>query len=116
VDLFKDLRFTLLAGREGQPWVDAFARAAAGAGIRSQAFVVGAHRDLLDNTGAFHDLYGISVRGAVLVRPDGHVAWRARDCAQDADRMMAQVVGAFTSKRGRGAASPVPHNTPEVHA
>lgn len=116
VDLFKDLRFTLLAGRDGQPWVDAFARAAAGAGIRSQAFLVGAHRDLLDHTGAFHDLYGISPRGAVLVRPDGHVAWRAREAEEGADRTMAQVVGAFTSNQGRSAASPAPLNTPEVHA
>lgn len=99
IDLFKDLRFTLLAGRDAQPWVDAFARAAAQAGIRSQAFVVGAHGDLIDHMGAFHDLYEISSHGAVLVRPDGHVAWRSRGAKPDPDRTMQEVLDVFTSKQ-----------------
>lgn len=115
VDLFKDLRFTLLAGRDAQPWVQAFARAASKAGIRSQAFVVGAHRDLLDHLGAFHDLYEISPRGAVLVRPDGHVAWRAKDAMPHPDRTMAQVIGAFASKPDKRAAESESQH-PEVHA
>lgn len=116
VDLFKDLRFTLLAGRDAQPWVDAFLKAASGVGLRSQAFVVGPQRDLLDHLGAFHDLYEISPRGAVLVRPDGHVAWRACDFARDGDRTMAQVVAAFVSKKELRAATPAPRNHPEVLA
>jgi len=32
--------------------------------------------DFEDPTGTFHDLYGIGPDGAVLIRPDGHVAWR----------------------------------------
>ena len=114
--MFKDLRFTLLAGRDAQPWVDVFLKAASSVGLRAQAFVVGPQRDLLDHLGAFHDLYEISPRGAVLVRPDGHVAWRARDIARDGDRTMAQVVGAFVSKKELRAAMPAPHNHPEVLA
>ena len=34
-------------------------------------------------TGTFHNLYGIDQDGAVLVRPDGHVAWRSRTAATD---------------------------------
>lgn len=115
VDLFKDLRFTLLAGRDAQPWVQAFSRATSAAGIRSQAFVVGAHRDLLDHLGAFHDLYEISPRGAVLVRPDGHVAWRAKDAMPHADRTMAQVIGAFASRPDEGNSEPASQHQ-EVHA
>ncbi|MDP9995727.1 2,4-dichlorophenol 6-monooxygenase [Variovorax boronicumulans] len=115
VDLFKDLRFTLLAGRDAQPWVQAFAKAASRAGIRSQALVVGAHRDLLDHLGAFHDLYEISPRGAVLVRPDGHVAWRAKDALPHPDRTMAQVIGAFASGSDARIPEPASQN-PEVHA
>jgi len=115
VDLFKDLRFTLLAGRDAQPWIQAFAKAASKAGIRSQAFAVGAHRDLLDHLGAFHDLYEISPRGAVLVRPDGHVAWRAKEAMPHPDRTMAQVIGAFASKPDRRAAESESQH-PEVHA
>jgi len=115
VDLFKDLRFTLLAGCDAQPWVQAFAKATSKVGIRSQAFVVGAHRDLLDHLGAFHDLYEISPRGAVLVRPDGHVAWRAKDAMPHPDRTMAQVIGAFASKPDQRVAESESHH-PEVHA
>jgi len=116
VDLFKDLRFTLLAGREGRPWVDAFMKAASCAGLRSQAFVVGASGDLLDHMGAFHDLYEISPRGAVLLCPDGHVAWRARDAARDAEEAINGVIGVFTSKPGPRVAAHPSHHQPEVSA
>jgi len=116
IDLFKDLRFTLLAGRNGQPWADAFTKAASSAGLRSQTFVVGASGDLRDHMGAFHDLYEISPRGAVLVRPDGHVAWRSRDAAPDADEAMSRVIGVFASNRGRRFAAHSSHHQPEVSA
>jgi hypothetical protein len=32
---------------------------------------------LIDKTGEWPNLYGVGPDGAVLVRPDGHVAWRA---------------------------------------
>lgn len=35
-------------------------------------------------------LYGVSARGAVLVRPDGHVAWRAPDIPGAGDRRCAE--------------------------
>ena len=36
---------------------------------------------LEDGNGAFLERYGIVAEGAVLVRPDGYVAWRSRSCA-----------------------------------
>jgi putative polyketide hydroxylase len=106
IDLFKDLRFTLLAGRHAQPWVTAFTRAAASADIRLQALRIGADGDLLDHQGAFHDLYEISSHGAVLVRPDGHVAWRDRGAGANPDQEMARVLAAFTSKQPRRIPEP----------
>jgi putative polyketide hydroxylase len=109
IDLFKDTRFTLLAGRDAMPWVSAFTKAAAGAEVQFQAFRVGARGDLLDHMGAFYDLYEISSRGAVLVRPDGHVAWRSRGAGMSPGEAMAQVVGAFASRQpARTAASALP--------
>ena len=98
IELFKDRVFTLLAGRRGQRWVAAFMKAAVQAGPAAQAFCVGPQADLIDHGGAFHDLYEIGAEGAVLVRPDGHVAWRARDAGDDADATMRQVMDALTGR------------------
>ena len=38
---------------------------------------------LVDETGEWATLYGIGPEGAVLVRPDGHVAWRTQASASE---------------------------------
>ena len=43
----------------------------------------GSDADIFDVDGAWSSVYGIDAEGAVLIRPDGHVSWRAR-CAPDA--------------------------------
>ena len=77
VDLADDARFILLAGADGEPWYRAFGQAIAARGIEGVAYTVGARGDLVDPLGSFADLYGIDPAGAVLIRPDGHVAWRS---------------------------------------
>jgi putative polyketide hydroxylase len=78
-DLF-DTAFVLLAGQGGAPWHDAAAAIAEQDRIPLQAVQIGdgAAAGLVDTAGAFSDLYGIGPDGAVLVRPDGFVAWRAQ--------------------------------------
>jgi putative polyketide hydroxylase len=76
LDLF-DSSFTLLAGRSGG-WREAAAEVAEHHPAPLQAFTVGAGGDLSDPSGRFDKLYGIDGEGAVLVRPDGFVAWRSR--------------------------------------
>jgi hypothetical protein len=74
VDLF-GLRWVLLAGAEAQAWEQA------GSAVAS-ALSLDVHRvgaaELRDSAGVFHEAYGITPAGAVLVRPDGVVAWRER--------------------------------------
>lgn len=41
-------------------------------------FMVGEDGDLGDPDGNWHRAYGVDTDGGVLVRPDGHVAWRSR--------------------------------------
>jgi 2-polyprenyl-6-methoxyphenol hydroxylase-like FAD-dependent oxidoreductase len=79
LDLF-GRNFVLLAGPEGRPWADAALAAARELGVALDAFVVGG-AGLADTGGSFPGAFGISPSGAVLVRPDGFVGWRAVDAA-----------------------------------
>jgi putative polyketide hydroxylase len=63
--------FVLLAGATAEKWL----AVAANLEPRVESFCVG--RDLEDPEGRFGKVYGVSDDGAVLVRPDGFVAWRA---------------------------------------
>ncbi len=76
LDLFTYGRFTLVVGLAGQAWTDA----APGA-LPIDHVVIG--RDVIDADGHWMKLLGIDAGGAVLVRPDQHVAWRSRDAVAD---------------------------------
>jgi putative polyketide hydroxylase len=78
LDLFED-GFTLLAGPEGHVWVRAARRAGVHCGVPLSAFTVGGGGPLEDPCGRWTVIYGVGPAGVVLVRPDGHVAWRATE-------------------------------------
>jgi putative polyketide hydroxylase len=81
IDLFGP-HFVLLVGRDGGAW----RRAVQGMATSWPpliAFTVGKDGDLGDPDGNWHEAYGIDIDGAVLVRPDGHVAWRSRSSASN---------------------------------
>jgi 2,4-dichlorophenol 6-monooxygenase len=61
-------RWTLLTGEGGEPWSQA------ADAVKCEMGVPLVHRMIGDR--AWRVLYGIDECGAVLVRPDGHVAWR----------------------------------------
>jgi 2-polyprenyl-6-methoxyphenol hydroxylase-like FAD-dependent oxidoreductase len=67
-------RYVLLAGAAGGAWVDAAKEVTStSAGPPLDAWCIG--RDLTDLEQRFPAAYGVSNSGAVLVRPDGFVAW-----------------------------------------
>jgi len=84
IDLFGH-GFVLLAGPAGEDWLQA-----------ARGLPIAAHRiggDLIDPEGGFCVLYGIEPDGAVLVRPDGYVAWRRRNGpAEPLDRVLGRVL------------------------
>ena len=83
IDLFGP-HFVLLAGRRSNAW-----RAAAQQALQGHptptlvAHTIGTARPLTDPDDAWQDAYEIDDEGAVLVRPDGHVAWRSRGASAD---------------------------------
>ncbi|WP_407550934.1 FAD-dependent oxidoreductase [Streptomyces sp. Pv4-95] len=76
VDLFP-VGFTLLTAGPADPW-GAAAGAARDLGLMLRVHGIGEGGDYTDAEGTFPQKYGISDGGAVLVRPDGFVAWRSR--------------------------------------
>jgi putative polyketide hydroxylase len=82
LDVF-DTRFVLLTGPTGHEWRAAGQRAAEQLGMPLRCYSIGSEDDLIDESDAWPGLYGVDFDGAVLVRPDGHVAWRA--ASQEAD-------------------------------
>jgi 2-polyprenyl-6-methoxyphenol hydroxylase-like FAD-dependent oxidoreductase len=73
--------FVLFTGAHGGAWIEA-ASGVSALGAEVDAYRVGA--DLEDPGGVFFPSYGIDTAGASLVRPDGHIVWRARTAVDDA--------------------------------
>jgi putative polyketide hydroxylase len=75
-DLFGE-HFVLLTGVGGAAWRDAALQVANRLGVELVARSIGAGGDFVDVEGRWPSAYGVSSTGAVLVRPDGLVGWRA---------------------------------------
>ena len=82
IDLFGP-RFVLLAGRRGDAWSAAAQQLAGPSYPPLVAHTIGGGRPITDPDDAWQDAYEIDDEGAVLVRPDGHVAWRSRGASAD---------------------------------
>jgi 2-polyprenyl-6-methoxyphenol hydroxylase-like FAD-dependent oxidoreductase len=89
LDLFGS-GFTVLAGPEARAWCEAAERADHPAAIHR----VGAGT-LGDPDGVFLSSYGLEPGGAVVVRPDGYVGWRARGEANASGEAMAGVLSSL---------------------
>jgi 2-polyprenyl-6-methoxyphenol hydroxylase-like FAD-dependent oxidoreductase len=102
-DLFGD-GFVLLAGSAGQAWCDAAAAAATARGLPLRAYrVTAAGGALTDGGDRFAKTYGIGPGGAVVVRPDGVIGWRATTSADDPrgaiEDVMTRLLSSDTSAR-----------------
>ncbi len=73
LDLFGE-GIVVISGAEGEPWMRAARDVAGKLPLTAHALQAG---------GRGEELYGIEPDGAVLVRPDGFVAWRARSAPPD---------------------------------
>jgi putative polyketide hydroxylase len=85
-----DGRFVLLAGPAGAPWREA--ASVASFGVALAAYRVGAASDLIDLEHSWQRKIGVSDEGAVLVRPDGFVAWRTSAPSSEPESLLKQVL------------------------
>lgn len=92
LDLFtKD--FVVLTSPSGAAWRDAAARVVEGGEVKLVTHAVGTDGEVKPLTGSpWHKAYGIDEDGAVVVRPDGFVAWRSRTTLNDAVSALSDVL------------------------
>jgi putative polyketide hydroxylase len=94
LDLF-DGRLTLLAGPRGSDWCTAADRLASG---DLPLAVLRFGLDLPDPDGSLALRYGVGMRGAILVRPDGFVAWQAPSPSGDRAALLGAAVDLATGR------------------
>jgi putative polyketide hydroxylase len=87
-----DGRFVLLVGPAGTPWQKAAPGVAGSLEIDLVAYRLGADGDLLDPEDGWQTKLGMPAEGAVLVRPDGFVAWRTNALPTGPARRLEQAI------------------------
>jgi putative polyketide hydroxylase len=98
LDLF-GRHFVLLPGPDAhaaQTWQAAARRVAERLNVPLD--IQGIDGELADVSGSFGSAYGVSASGAVLVRPDGFVGWRAQTAGTEAERTLEQVLSRLLSR------------------
>jgi 2,4-dichlorophenol 6-monooxygenase len=87
-------RFVLIAGEEGQRWIDAATRLSAGSRLPLNAVRIGhLDGDYRDPRCQWLQRRGITPAGAVLVRPDRFVAWRSAGAVADPGATLGEALG-----------------------
>ncbi|MGW1728384.1 FAD-dependent oxidoreductase [Streptomyces sp. NPDC002306] len=85
LDLYES-SLVLLSGADDIAWHTAAIRVAERLAVRLESYRIGKgpHADLAPQDGTdWSEVHGTTARGAVLVRPDGYVAWRSQGMVAD---------------------------------
>jgi putative polyketide hydroxylase len=87
-----DGRFVLFCGLAGSDWSEAAGKTALALRIPLANYRIGPTGDLLDLENSFQAKMGIAPLGAVLVRPDGFLAWRSQTEAEQPAQLLERVL------------------------
>ena len=98
MDVAPYTRWTVITGIAGEAWAGAADKIGHELGIALQTVVIGPGRDVTDLYYDWAKLREIGEDGAVLVRPDKHIAWRAMTMP---DRPYAELRSALAQILGR---------------
>ena len=91
IDLFAG-HWVLATGPAGSPWLDVARGLATPGAAGLQCHGVGPAGDLLDVEQRWSAAYGVPSNGAVLIRPDGFIAWRGEAPAVEAQTALVQAL------------------------
>ena len=99
LDIVGKGRFVLLTGIGGEVWIEAAKSIASAWSIPLEGFVIGPGRDLADIFGDWGDQRMTEETGAVLVRPDQHVCFRAFKAERGARGRLEDALASILGKR-----------------
>jgi 2-polyprenyl-6-methoxyphenol hydroxylase-like FAD-dependent oxidoreductase len=92
--------FALLAGSDGDAWCAAARSLGTPPRVTIDAYRLGA--DVAGPAASLESLHGTGPEGAVLVRPDGFVAWRASATPPDPESELSQALASALGRSGGG--------------
>jgi putative polyketide hydroxylase len=98
LDLY-DRTLTLLTGSAGAEWSEAARMVTATYGVPLSIYTIDQEGELQDVDSRWCEAYGIDPNGALLIRPDGFVAWRQPGAVDDHPAVLMNIVGQII---GRG--------------
>ncbi len=98
LDLCGKGRFTLITSIGGDAWVEAAKAVSKATGVDIRAVKIGPGCDYEDPYGDWARAREVGDTGCVLVRPDHHVAWRAKKRPADAKAELTKVFEAILGK------------------
>jgi 2-polyprenyl-6-methoxyphenol hydroxylase-like FAD-dependent oxidoreductase len=91
LDLY-ERTLTLLTGSAGVAWREAAHMVSATYGVPLSIYSVGQQGELQDVDSRWQEAYGVEADGALLIRPDGFVAWRQSEGADNHREVLMKVV------------------------
>lgn len=101
MDLAPYDRWTLITGVTGEAWEAAATRVSAELGVPVGTVVIGPGRAVTDLYYDWSRLREVEESGALLVRPDKHVAWRAASLPEDPEGALREAFGQLLGRRAR---------------
>ena len=96
-----DTAFVLITGPDGAPWAEAAAQAGEKLSVPIVVVRIGAGADYTDVDGGWAAVREITDQGAVLVRPDNHVAWRSIGAGDDPAGALSNAVSLVLDHQAR---------------
>lgn len=95
--------FLVLAGSAGAAWCEAAERASEALGVEIRSHCIGQPHELRDRDGIWPALRGHGDDGVILVRPDGHVAFRHAAMPEEPGAILGTALASALGRQPVGA-------------
>jgi 2,4-dichlorophenol 6-monooxygenase len=98
MDLAPYTGFTILTGIAGEAWKAAAEKVSHDLGVELRTVVIGPGREVTDLYYDWAKLREVEESGALLLRPDKHIGWRARSLPENPEQELRSALAAILSR------------------